>query len=231
MSNTRWAPLVVATSLFLSTACCPKAGLTPPPRAPLAVDVTAEPGPATVYLGQTSLGSTPSQARLNSLSEVAALSARRGDEVPMEQRVRTVSESEYQVLFRFTGEPTAVAKKLGLTRVLVFDFSDRVLFDFGKSDLKAESLPILARQAAVLRDSFPGVEVYVCGHTDDVGGEEPNLKLSLARAEAVAGELEKDGLPRSRMRISGLGEGFPIAPNESDAGRAMNRRTELVLPR
>lgn len=224
---------LVAVSLGL-TGCaglyCPKAAV-PEPLPPYAVSISAEPGSAAVFLGEKPLGATPMETRLGSLTELSKLTARQGNDVALEQRIQVLSETDFKVIFRFSTEPSAVAKRLGLTRVLVFDFSDKFMFDFGKADLKAGSLPVLAKQAQVLRDSFIGVRVFVCGHTDSIGSDEANISLSLKRAQAVAEQLEVNGLLKERMNVLGLGKEFPVENNETDEGRAANRRTELVLPR
>jgi OOP family OmpA-OmpF porin len=67
------------------------------------------------------------------------------------------------------------------------------------------------------------------GHTDAVGSVTYNKKLSLDRAETVARELEKHGLPGEKMRVRGFGEGYPVATNNSDIGRARNRRVEVIV--
>ena len=128
------------------------------------------------------------------------------------------------------GTDVEVAKRLGLTRVVVFDYSEKVSFDVSRSELKPEGLPILDRQAEILARYFPNVDVYVCGHTDATGGEDFNLQLSIDRARVVADRLSGRGVPHERLKVQGFGKEFPNDTNETPAGRANNRRTELVLP-
>ncbi len=217
----------LASMVFL-WGCCSTAHDAP---LPLAVSILAEPGPATVLSQGKPLGTTPLSARFRSFAEIAQLVATQGSETAMEQRIQIVSPTEFKLLFRFSKDASAVAKRLGLTRILVFDFTDHILFDFAKADLKPESEPVLKLEADVLRDTFPETNVYVCGHTDDIGSPDTNLLLSVKRAEAVAAQLEKLGVERKRMKVTGFGLEFPIAPNDTEPGRAANRRTELVLPR
>jgi OmpA-OmpF porin, OOP family len=73
------------------------------------------------------------------------------------------------------------------------------------------------------------VVVYAVGHTDNVGGHEYNMGVSQRRAEAVVKELTtKHGIPETRLRAVGTGPVAPLAPNETEEGRAKNRRVELV---
>lgn len=103
-----------------------------------------------------------------------------------------------------------------------------VLFDTDKTDIKPESVAALDEIAKFLKaDSKIGV--YIVGHTDNVGGFEHNMSLSLRRAEAVVKELTtKYGISPGRLKAVGTGPVVPLAPNDTEAGRAKNRRVELV---
>jgi len=72
------------------------------------------------------------------------------------------------------------------------------------------------------------VNIYVDGYCDAIGSEEYNLKLSQRRADAVARYLEDKGIPASRLIARGFGKTNFVAPNDTDEGRAQNRRVELV---
>lgn len=102
-----------------------------------------------------------------------------------------------------------------------------VLFDFNKSTLKAESDGVLARAADALK-ARPSLAVEVQGHTDNVGGDDYNLKLSDARARSVMQWLVARGVPATQIAARGYGRNRPIAPNDTDEGRARNRRVELA---
>ena len=111
---------------------------------------------------------------------------------------------------------------------------DGVLFDFGKSDIRADAAQTLGKLATVLTNAkIPAAHVY--GHTDSVSDEAFNQQLSEARANAVSGELKKDGVTAT-MDATGYGESKPVAPNENadgsdnPAGRALNRRVEIFIP-
>ncbi|MBL8524695.1 MAG: OmpA family protein [Betaproteobacteria bacterium] len=101
-----------------------------------------------------------------------------------------------------------------------------VFFDFNKATLKPESEPVLNKAASLLKGKTFGVEVQ--GHTDNVGGEDYNLKLSDARAASVKTWLAQHGIEAARMSSKGYGKTQPVADNGSDEGRARNRRVELV---
>jgi OOP family OmpA-OmpF porin len=102
-----------------------------------------------------------------------------------------------------------------------------VNFEFNSAKLTPASLTILDKVAASLRD-WPEVKVEVGGHTDSVGADAYNAKLSQQRAESVITYLQGAGVAAERMKAKGYGEAKPIADNKTDAGRAKNRRVELT---
>jgi outer membrane protein OmpA-like peptidoglycan-associated protein len=87
---------------------------------------------------------------------------------------------------------------------------NKLAYDIQKSDMKIKSL-------------------HIKGHTDDVGNEQANLALSLARAKSVANYLQNLGMNRHLMRLDGKGETRPLAPNNTAEGRAKNRRVEIAI--
>jgi OOP family OmpA-OmpF porin len=103
-----------------------------------------------------------------------------------------------------------------------------IYFDTGKSAIKPESAQAIGEIAKLLAAN-PGLKLFVVGHTDNVGGVESNIKLSQDRAEAVLQALVRDhGIAPSRLRAFGCGLFSPVAANDTDEGRAKNRRVELV---
>lgn len=100
-------------------------------------------------------------------------------------------------------------------------------FDFGKSTIKAHSLPSLDRVAEILINK--NFSLKLAGHTDNVGSTEANLKLSKDRAEAVKEYLVSKGANASRIEATGYGKSQPIATNKTAAGRQKNRRVEFTL--
>lgn len=103
-----------------------------------------------------------------------------------------------------------------------------VFFDTDRYDLKAASEVELNRLVTFL-DSNPNLRLEIGGHTDQVGSEAENLLLSERRAQAVVSYLVSKGVSESRLKAVGYGEGSPIADNETEAGRALNRRTEMKV--
>ncbi|GAA5175209.1 OmpA family protein [Niveibacterium umoris] len=101
-------------------------------------------------------------------------------------------------------------------------------FDTGKATLTAASAATLKELGKVLQDN-PTLKLDIIGHTDDVGGADANQQLSEARASAVAMALAtQQGIDMGRLNASGRGMTQPVAPNTTDAGRAKNRRVEIV---
>ena len=101
-------------------------------------------------------------------------------------------------------------------------------FDTGKSIIKPESAQAIGEIAKLLT-ADPSLKVFVVGHTDTVGGVDSNIKLSQDRAEAVLQALVRDhGIAPARLRASGCGPFAPVASNDTEEGRAKNRRVELV---
>jgi OmpA-OmpF porin, OOP family len=106
-----------------------------------------------------------------------------------------------------------------------FDF-DRLLFDTGSATLRPESQDQLRNIAEILK-AYPGVDVKVGGYTDNVGDPAFNLKLSEDRATSVMKELGGLGVGEGRLAAEGYGDQFPVADNETEEGRALNRRISL----
>lgn len=102
-----------------------------------------------------------------------------------------------------------------------------VLFDFDKATLKPESTAALARAHAAVTANA-GIALEVQGHTDAVGNEAYNQKLSEARAKSVQAWLVARGAPAAQLTARGYGKSQPVADNDTDDGRARNRRVELA---
>lgn len=100
-------------------------------------------------------------------------------------------------------------------------------FDFNSDKLRDESKTVLDKIAALLKEKSDW-KMLIEGHTDNIGGDTFNQTLSEKRAAAVKNYLTNAGIDASRLSSSGLGLSKPIAPNETEAGRAQNRRVELV---
>lgn len=130
-----------------------------------------------------------------------------------EQSMETLSASEMGQSLTATG------------KVAVYG----ILFDTNKADIKAESKASLEQIGTLLKQQG-SLKLHVVGHTDNVGSLPANLDLSKRRADAVAAALSKDyGIARDRLTANGVASLAPVASNTSDAGKAKNRRVELVL--
>lgn len=106
--------------------------------------------------------------------------------------------------------------------------NNRVLFGFDSARIVPETATMLAGLSTQLLDA----EIYgagIVGHTDAVGEDQYNVRLSLSRAEAVRDALLAGGMDPSRMRVDGLGESDPIESNETEAGRMQNRRVVIIV--
>ncbi len=103
-----------------------------------------------------------------------------------------------------------------------------IYFDTNKSEVKPESKAALDEIAKLLKQD-PGLKLKVVGHTDGTGSQDANMKLSQARSEAVVQALvSQHGIAPSRLKGYGVGPLAPVASNDTEEGRAKNRRVELV---
>jgi outer membrane protein OmpA-like peptidoglycan-associated protein len=102
-----------------------------------------------------------------------------------------------------------------------------IYFDTASATIKPESEPALVEMVKLLNGS-PALKVYVVGHTDNVGSLESNLKLSSDRAASVVKAIVARGVAGSRLKSAGVGPYSPVASNDTDGGKAKNRRVEFV---
>ena len=103
-----------------------------------------------------------------------------------------------------------------------------IFFDFASAKLLDESKVELQQLLQFLRDN-PDVQIRITGHTDNIGTQAYNLDLSQNRARAVANYLLNEGIVLSRVSYKGMGSSEPVAENDTEEGRAQNRRTELII--
>jgi outer membrane protein OmpA-like peptidoglycan-associated protein len=114
--------------------------------------------------------------------------------------------------------------------VIKLNLPDGVTFDFGKANLKPQFYSALDQVASTMAE-YNQTVVEISGHTDSVGSDEANQTLSVQRANSVSNYLVGKGLMRERFEVVGMGERYPVASNDSDSGRAVNRRVEIrVVP-
>ena len=126
------------------------------------------------------------------------------------------------------GTCSATAPITVIQRFVLTERGGKVLFDFDKATLKPEAIRQLAGVLQVLKEQ-PGLQVHIAGHTDSVGSDAYNMRLSQRRAESVASYLGQNGVPRQSIRTEWHGKRQPVASNANAEGRAQNRRVEITL--
>jgi outer membrane protein OmpA-like peptidoglycan-associated protein len=128
---------------------------------------------------------------------------------------------------RLREELSVVLETRETARGLIVNVSD-VLFDTGSATLKPGAREKLARVAGILA-AHPDLKIEIEGHTDSVGGDDYNQRLSERRAESVRSYLVQQKIPSTAVDAEGFGESRPVASNTTSAGRQQNRRVELVV--
>ncbi len=132
-------------------------------------------------------------------------------------------------------EETVSAKEHGLADfpadipVLRVVAQQDVFFDSGSDKIRREAYRLLDIIAASLKLEPPDVALFVAGHTDSDGDDDPNMKLGLARAHAVASALVQRGIYQASIYRVSFGEFMPLAPNDTRRNKAKNRRVEFLF--
>jgi outer membrane protein OmpA-like peptidoglycan-associated protein len=121
----------------------------------------------------------------------------------------------------------AILQTRDTARGLIVNLSD-VLFDFNQATLKPDAREKLAKVSGILL-AYPTLHVNMEGHTDSIGSDEYNMKLSQRRADAVRDYLASNGINPANMQSVGLGKAAPVASNDTAAGRQQNRRVEMIM--
>jgi len=168
------------------------------------------------------------RARVEAESAKAAADAQAEQARQQAATVAAQAEQEKNALReQLRQQLNAVLETRETARGLIVNVSD-VLFDTGSATLKPGARERLARVAGVLA-SHPDLKIEIEGHTDSVGGEDYNQRLSERRAEAVREYLVQQRIPPTAVAAVGYGESRPVASNATPAGRQQNRRVELVV--
>lgn len=113
-------------------------------------------------------------------------------------------------------------------RGLIVTLPDNVLFEYDQATLKPGAMRNLYPLVTFLRE-HPNRTLLIEGHTDSTGSDSYNLDLSRRRAQAVSAFLMQNGISPERIMTRGYGESYPVASNDSEAGRQQNRRVEVVI--
>ena len=159
-----------------------------------------------------------------------AESAQRAAEAQTKQAQDAAAQSERdKVVLRgqLRDQLNVVLETRETARGLIVNLSD-VLFDTASSNLKPGAREKLARVSGILV-THPGLRLEIEGHTDSVGTDASNQSLSTRRAESVRVYLVDQRIPSASVGALGLGEGHPVATNDTAAGRQQNRRVEMIV--
>jgi outer membrane protein OmpA-like peptidoglycan-associated protein len=144
------------------------------------------------------------------------------------ERAREQAEAEKTALReRLRQQLNMILETRETQRGLIVNISD-VLFDFNKYTLKPEAREKLAKVSGILL-AYPGLKIRVEGHTDSIGSDEYNLKLSQERADSVRNYMIAQSVPGDAVTAVGLGKADPVASNDTASGRQQNRRVEMVV--
>lgn len=162
------------------------------------------------------------RAQADAEAQKAAQAAAEADRL-RNQAVKDKEQLRAQLLQQFN----SVLPTTETPRGLVVNMQD-VLFDTGKYSLKSPAELALAKISGIIV-SHPGLNLQIEGYTDSTGSADFNQKLSEQRASAVRDFLMKQGLSTQTMTSVGYGLNYPVAPNDTAAGRKLNRRVELVV--
>jgi outer membrane protein OmpA-like peptidoglycan-associated protein len=122
--------------------------------------------------------------------------------------------------------PGATVERVG--EGIQVTFASGLLYDFDSDAVKPDARANLQSLAQSL-DKYPDSDLLILGHTDSVGTDDYNKRLSVSRADAAAEYLVAQGVDRSRIATGGLGEEEPVAPNATADGRSRNRRVEVAI--
>jgi OmpA-OmpF porin, OOP family len=146
-----------------------------------------------------------------------------GDKIPALQTARDETARQ-----KVAAETSAISAEACETRFSVISTAGAVYFKTGSAELDKTSEPML-QSVADIASRCPGARIEVTGHTDSIGGREANRSLSEQRARTVLGFLVQHGVAATRVEAAGYGDTRPIAPNDTDANRAKNRRIEFKV--
>jgi outer membrane protein OmpA-like peptidoglycan-associated protein len=169
------------------------------------------------------------QKALQAQAEQARLSAQEAERARAEaEKQRQQAEQEKTALReRLRQQLNLILETRESARGLIVNISD-VLFDFNKYTLKPGAREKMAKVSGILL-AYPGLKIQLEGHTDSIGTDAYNQKLSEQRADSVRDYLLQQSVPANNVTAVGLGKSAPVASNDTDAGRQKNRRVEMVV--
>jgi outer membrane protein OmpA-like peptidoglycan-associated protein len=185
------------------------------------------------------------QAAANAAQEKAAADAAKADALAQQQAAqaeaaraqqaaaladqqRQQAETEKtQLRERLRQQLNMILETRETQRGLIVNIND-VLFDFNQYTLKPGAREKLAKVSGILL-AYPGLKIQLEGHTDSVGSDDYNMKLSQQRADSVRSYLVSQGVTGDSVNATGFGKADPVATNDTAAGRQQNRRVDMVV--
>jgi outer membrane protein OmpA-like peptidoglycan-associated protein len=218
MTNRRTAPAALLTTALILTGCTGRGSNNE------ARTSSATTGAAVGAAVGTVAGAVIGQGTRGTLAGTAAGAAVGGAIGWLFAREETELK---EVLAPQRAARTAEVEQVGEDTLKV-TIDEAEAFEGGSSSIREAFLPTLDRVAGVL-EKYPQSRVTVVGFTDAAGLDDANQRLSLERAEAVRGALATYGIDPDRVRAEGRGERDPVADNATQAGRAENRRLEILI--
>jgi OOP family OmpA-OmpF porin len=144
-----------------------------------------------------------------------------GEKIPALEAARAEAQQRVRA-----EETAAISTEACETRFNVISTTQAIYFKTGSAELDHNSEPLL-NSVADIANRCPAARIEVTGHTDSIGSRDANRQLSESRAKSVVGYLAQRGVPAARVEAAGFGDTRPIAPNDTEANRAKNRRIEF----
>lgn len=187
-----------------------------------ALQAKADADQARIAAEQARAAAVAQQQQLAAEADKARMAAADSDRLRMKAE-QDQAALRQQLLDQFN----SILQTRDTARGLIVNMSD-VLFDTARYTLKPGAREKLAKVSGIIL-GHPGLKIQVEGHTDSVGGDEYNMKLSENRAGAVRDFLVAQGVPAASVTSQGFGKTMPVADNSTAAGRQQNRRVELVV--
>jgi outer membrane protein OmpA-like peptidoglycan-associated protein/Mg-chelatase subunit ChlD len=154
-----------------------------------------------------------------SITSLYAVRYRIDEEVPPESMIVEIHNSDDEVVLKENVKILEIDKKFVL---------ENILFDFNQATLNPLYTDEIKTMLAML-NKYQSIHIEIRGHTDMVGSDEYNLSLSAARAKTIKKYLVDHGVDGARITTRGMGKSQPIAPNDTELGRRLNRRTEVII--
>jgi outer membrane protein OmpA-like peptidoglycan-associated protein len=137
---------------------------------------------------------------------------------------------EAEVVNQYEDDDGCPDEKLVTVTSTKFELKQTVHFEYNTAEIKSDSFNLLEQVGKALNDNPQIKKVRIEGHTDDVGGDDYNMKLSRKRAEAVKKHLvDVNGVAAERLVVEGFGKTRPVQQGDDEESRALNRRVEFVI--